>query len=325
MSPRNTVPAFLDTVLDRTVAPGYTSIGYKLRRRGWSEGDPAADSLAGKTAMVTGANSGVGKAIAIDLARLGGTVLMTVRTREKGENARLEVLADVPNADVRVEVCDVSDLAAVRAFTDDMNDRYASLDVLIHNAGVMPEKRTETAEGHELSLTTHVLGPLLMTERLGPLFAAAADPRVIVMSSGGMYTQSLHVDDFEYREGDYKGATAYARTKRMQVALTPILADRWADLGLCVASMHPGWVDTPGVTASLPLFSKLTGALLREPAEGADTAVWLAATKPTPATGKFWHDRQPRPEHYLPMTKESDADRERLWRYCAEAVGINPK
>ena len=323
MSIRNAGSALLDTVLDRTIAPGYTKLGYLLRRREWPADDPARGSLAGKTALVTGANSGVGKAIAIDLARLGATVLMTVRTREKGEHARLEVLGRVPNADVRVEVCDVSDLSAVRAFTDDLVSRHTSLDVLIHNAGVMPEKRTETADGHELSLSTHVLGPLLMTERLGGILAASPDPRVIVMSSGGMYTQSLHVDDFEYREGEYRGATAYARTKRMQVALTPLLADKWATRNICVASMHPGWVDTPGVTASLPLFHKLTGSVLRDAAQGADTAVWLAATMPTPATGKFWHDREIRPDHYLPMTKESEAERERLWRYCADAVGID--
>jgi len=199
------------------------------------------------------------------------------------------------------------------------------LDVLIHNAGVLPATRTETGEGHEVTLATHVLGPVLLTECLLPILARSDDPRVILMSSGGMYTQSLPVDDPEYRAGRYSGATAYARTKRIQVALTPILARRWAAQHVSVYSMHPGWADTPGVAASLPGFRRLTGPILRTPEQGADTAVWLAATNPAQPTGRFWHDRRPRGEHYLPLTHYDDRDLEVVWRYCAEAIGIeNP-
>ncbi|HYB81969.1 MAG TPA: SDR family oxidoreductase, partial [Mycobacterium sp.] len=228
-----------------------------------------------------------------------------------------------PEADVRVEVCDVSDLAAVRAFVADLSSRVSTLDVLIHNAGVLPATRTETDEGHEVTLATHVLGPVLLTELLLPILATSSDPRVILMSSGGMYTQSLPTDDPEYQNGQYRGATAYARTKRIQVALTPILARRWAGQHIRVYSMHPGWADTPGVAAALPGFRMLTGPILRTPEEGADTAIWLAATQPAPPSGRFFHDRRPRPEHYLPLTRYGDRDRQHLWRYCAYAVGID--
>jgi dehydrogenase/reductase SDR family member 12 len=87
--------------------------------------------------------------------------------------------------------------------------------------------------------------------------------------------------------------------------------------------MHPGWAETPGVAAALPGFRMLTGPILRVPEEAADTALWLAATQPAPPTGRFWHDRRPRPEHYLPLTRYGDRDRQRLWRYCAHAVGID--
>jgi NAD(P)-dependent dehydrogenase (short-subunit alcohol dehydrogenase family) len=310
----------LDTVLDRTVIPGYTRVGYQLRQSGW-ENDPLPDSLSGRTALVTGANRGIGKAIATGLARLGATVLLTVRDRESGEQARDEIAAE-SGADVRVEVCDMSDLGAVRAFAADLSSRVSRLDVLIHNAGVLPATRAETVDGHEVTLATHVLGPVLLTERLLPILASSSDARVILMSSGGMYTQPLPVHDPEYRKGNYRGAIAYARTKRIQVALTPILARRWAAEQIRVYCMHPGWADTPGVAASLPGFRTLTGPLLRTPEEGADTAVWLAATSPAPPTGRFWHDRRPRPEHYLPLTQFGDRHREQLWRYCADAIGI---
>ncbi|UVO12130.1 SDR family NAD(P)-dependent oxidoreductase [Mycobacterium sp. SVM_VP21] len=311
----------VDSVLDRAVLPGYSRLGYRIREHAWS-GDPEPQALRGKTAMVTGANSGIGKAIAGGLAALGATVVMVSRNLERVEGARAELIAEHPDADLRAEVCDVADLSAVRWFVADLGARLPSLDVVIHNAGLLPAARAETADGHEITLATHVLGPVLMTELLVPVLAASQDPRVILMSSGGMYTQGLAVDDPEYRVGRYRGATAYARTKRMQVALTPVLAERWKAAGISVYCMHPGWADTPGVVTSLPTFQKLTKPLLRTASQGADTAVWLAATQPAPPTGRFWHDRRQRPEHYLPFTRESGADRERIWRYCARAIGL---
>ena len=85
----------------------------------------------------------------------------------------------------------------------------------------------------------------------------------------------------------------------MQVALTPLMQERWAADGIAVHTMHPGWADTPGVVTSLPGFHKVMGPLLRDAETGADTIVWLAATQPAPGGGQFWHDRAPRPEHYL--------------------------
>jgi dehydrogenase/reductase SDR family member 12 len=313
--------SLLDAALDRAVVPGYTRLGYRLRQAGWVDDDPAPDALRGKVALVTGANSGIGKAIASGLAGLGATVLMMVRDRARGHRARDEITAEDPDAELRLEVCDVADLAAVEAFADDLVGRLPRLDVLIHNAGVLPTGRTETRDGHEITMATHVLGPVLLTERLGPLLGTSSDPRVILMSSGGMYTQSLPAEDPEYRRGRYRGATAYARTKRMQVALVPILARRWKPIS--VSCMHPGWAETPGVAESLPAFHRLTAPVLRTAAEGADTAIWLSATTPAPPTGRFWHDRRPRPEHYLPFTRESDRDRQQLWEYCANAIGID--
>jgi dehydrogenase/reductase SDR family protein 12 len=324
MSIQSGIRSLLDTALDRTIVPGYSRVGYRLRESGWLD-DPQPGALTGRTALVTGANRGIGKAIAAGLARLGATVLLTVRDPSSGELARKEIIEDEPEADVRVEVCDVSDLSAVRAFAADLTSRMSTLDVLIHNAGVLPPTRTETADKHELTLATHVLGPMLLTELLLPILAVSGDPRVILMSSGGMYTQALPTDDPEYHHGRYSGATAYARTKRIQVALTPILARRWGAQNIRVYCMHPGWADTPGVATSLPVFRMLTGPILRTPEEGADTAIWLAATTPAPPTGRFWHDRRPRPEHYLPFTRYGEADRQRVWRYCATAIGVeNP-
>ncbi|HEX7304645.1 SDR family NAD(P)-dependent oxidoreductase [Lentzea sp.] len=312
----------LDSLADRLVVPGYSKWGYRLRRGSWPAGDPKPGALRAGLSVVTGAGSGIGKATALGLARLGSAVVLVVRDRAKGEAARAEIVAAVPDAVVQVRLCDLSSPDSVRRFAGEMTAEFDRLDVLVHNAGVLPRERTETPEGHELTFATHVLGPLLLTDLLRPLLAASPDARVVLVSSGGMYTQRLRADDPEYREGEYRGATAYARTKRMQVVLAPLLAERYASDGITVHGMHPGWADTPGVAGSLPGFHRLTKAFLRTAEEGADTIVWLAATSPAPRSGRFWHDRRERPAHALPSTREKPEDVKAFWAYSANAAGL---
>ena len=167
--------------------------------------------------------------------------------------------AELPFA---VHTLDVSVLEEVRAFADAWDGPAARGRP---QRGRDAAQRSETSEGHELALATHVLGPHVLTKLLPA-------HRSIWVSSGGMYAQKLVTDDLEYLKSDYKGVTAYARTKRMQV----VLAGEWAKRGKHTSSAHPGWVDTPGITDSLPLFKTLTRPILRTPEQGADTFVWLA-------------------------------------------------
>ncbi|GLW91993.1 SDR family NAD(P)-dependent oxidoreductase [Actinokineospora globicatena] len=312
----------LDTVLDRAVVPGYTKIGYELRRKFWAA-DPAPDALDGKTVVITGANSGLGKATAAALAKLGAAVHMIVRDPVKGERARDEIAKDLPNAHLEIGVCDVSNLASVREFAAAFTAEHGSVDVLVHNAGSLPPERSETPEGNEVTLATHVLGPFLLTGLLRDALAAAKG-RVVFVTSGGMYAARLHSDDPQYRKGEYKGGKAYARTKRMQVVLAEQWAQRLADTGVTVHSTHPGWAETPGVSGSLPGFNKVMGPLLRSPEQGADTIVWLAAAdEPGHSTGGFWHDRRIRPTHFLPWQHDDPQDRKELWDLCVRETGLS--
>ena len=311
----------LDSALDRAVVPGYSKIGYWLRRRAWRVDDPHPGALAGKRALVTGANSGLGKATALGLARLGASVHLVVRNEERGRAALAELEAELPEANLYLERCDLSDLEDVRRFAADLLDRVHRVDVLVHNAGALPAERAESPEGHEVTVATHVLGPVLLTDLLLPVLAGH-DARVVLVSSGGMYTQKLPVDDPDYEHGKYKGAVAYARSKRMQVALAPLLQRRWDGNGIAVHVMHPGWVDTPGVASSLPLFRALTRPLLRDAESGADTVVWLAATQPSPPGGRFWQDRAERPTHYRSATRETEQERARMWQWVLGAAGL---
>lgn len=314
---------WLDTVMDRSLVAGYSRLGITTRRRlpGWPA-DAAPGALIGRQVVVTGATSGLGEQTCADLAALGAAVHLVVRDPDKGTRVRDSLRRRRPGAELRVWRCDVSDLIDVRRFTAEFAAEVGRLDVLMHNAGVMPARRTESAQGHELSLATHVLGPVLMAELLRSTLAAAESSRVVFVTSGGMYAQRLPVGDPEYLEDPYRGASAYARSKRVQVSLLPILAQRWAPARVTVCAMHPGWADTPGVASSLPGFGRLAGPILRDVADGADTTVWLAATEPTPPTGRLWHDRRPRPEHLVPWTRETPAARASMWSWCALSLGL---
>ncbi|CAN5474808.1 hypothetical protein BH09ACT8_BH09ACT8_66090 [soil metagenome] len=289
----NRATAAVDAALDRSVVIGYTKLGSQLRRLWWPE-DPARQSMAGKRVVVTGATSGIGEAMAQSFAELGATVHLVGRNEEKVRHSAGQIRGRVPGAVVIDEVCDISDLDAVRAWSTDLAGRIPALHGLVHNAGLIPPERSESAQGHEVQLATHVLGPHLMTEHLLPLLQAAGGASVVWMSSGGMYTSPLVDDDLEFRSG-YNGLRAYARTKRMQVVLADAWARRLAGSDIRVESMHPGWVETPGVAESLPLFRSITRPLLRDAADGADTAVWLVATRPESTPSHFWHDRAQRP------------------------------
>jgi NAD(P)-dependent dehydrogenase (short-subunit alcohol dehydrogenase family) len=141
-----------------------------------------------------------------------------------------------------------------------------------------------------------------------------------------MYTQKLRADDLRSERGEFDGPTVYARSKRAEVALTEMWARRLAGTGVTVYAMHPGWADTVGVQSSLPRFHRVTRPLLRSPGQGADTIVWLgAAAEAADASGGFWHDRRRRPTHLLPGTRETEADRHRLWAECVALSSTSSK
>ncbi len=303
----------VDSALDRTVVGGFSAIGSAVRRRlpTWPV-DPPPNALRGRHVAVTGATSGLGLANARQAARLGAHVHLVVRNEVKAHPLVGEVQA-AGAAGVDVWVCDVADPASVAGFVDELTASGTRLDGLVHNAGVLPAERTESPDGHELTMAVHVLGPLRMTDGLLP--ALADDARVVLVTSGGMYAQKLPSEDPEYLVGEYSGATAYARSKRTQVELLGRFQDRWGERGIAVHAMHPGWASTPGVTESLPGFAKVMGPVLRTPDDGADTTTWLLAARPSLPGGHLWHDRRSRPTHVLPTTRPTRAQVEAMWQW----------
>ncbi|HET9119367.1 MAG TPA: SDR family NAD(P)-dependent oxidoreductase [Solirubrobacterales bacterium] len=307
----------LDRALDLMVIPGYSRIGYALRGLSWE--DAVGCTLSGRVALVTGGGSGVGEAVCEGFAAAGARVHMLIRNRERGEAAISRIESRLPGAReaIELEVCDLSDLSSIRRLAGSFRARSDRLDLLVHNAGVLPAERVHTRDGVELTFATNVLGPFLLTCLLLPTLLAAAPSRVITVSSGGMYTARLRPGDLQLEDEPFDGERFYAHTKRAEVALNHSWAERFPADRIAFHAMHPGWVDTPGLRSSMPRFRRLMRPLLRDARQGADTIVWLG-TNPVleRATGGFWEDRAPRPEHRLPSTRETAEDRERLWREC---------
>jgi len=311
---RKQVGRILGRIVDPFVVGSFDRTGYRIHSLCFEASDLAVD-LDGRRCVVTGANSGIGYETAAALAQRGAEVVLVCRHPERAADAARRLRERTGSNRIVVELCDVSDLASVRALTPRLG--HAPVDVLVHNAGVLPDRRIETSDGLELTFATHVAGPYLLTELLRPNLERSADGRLVWVSSGGMYTRRLQVDDPDWRRRRYDGVSAYAETKRAQVVLAERFAESFAGSRVLVTAMHPGWADTPAVRSSLPGFHRVTRAILRTPAEGADTVVWLAAApRERIESGRFYFDRAARSTHWLPGTRESQAECEALWRRC---------
>lgn len=304
---------------DATVFLSFGSTGYHLRSHLFNPLDTDVN-MSEKICLVTGANSGIGFATASELYAKNAEVWLLVRNRQRGEDAAAS-LRRKPGGTVRVAAVDMSIPDSIAAFAQDFPHKH--VDVLINNAGVLPNKRILTNAGIELTWATNTIGPYLLTHLLLPKLKAAPQGRVINMSSGGMYPQKLDLSDLTWEQKDFDGVKAYANTKRAMVILTRIWAERLSDSMVTVNSMHPGWVDTPAVQTSIPTFYRATKRILRTPAQGADTAVWLAVSPSvSKESGGFWFDREKKSIYKIPGTRESQEDKDRLWDICMRDAGI---
>lgn len=321
----------LGDALDLFIAPAYSAPGFAVRSAGF---DPAAldVDLRGRHFIVTGANAGLGLALAGGLARRGATVHLLCRDLGRGEAARQGLIAAGASADqLLLHQVDVSSRASVRRFAAAYLATERPIHGLIHNAGVLPPERVlvprepgEPEDDVELTFATNVLGPYLLTRLLAPRLRASAPARVVFVSSGGMYSQRLDLDDLQSaRPQPFDGVVAYAQTKRAEIHLTEHFAAALAD-GVTVNAMHPGWADTPGVRTSLPRFHRLTRLFLRDAEAGADTALWLAISpEAAPYTGLFFFDRKPRRTHLPLMRTEGPADTtQRLIAACEHLAPV---
>ena len=253
-------------------------------------------NLEDRVFLVTGANSGIGKATALGLARLGGTVVMACRSATRGEAARQDVVRDSGNSSVYLEIVDLASEESTRSFAEEFQRKYPRLDVLINNAGVYTAHREVTPDGLERTFEVNYLSGFLLTHLLLDLLKKSAPSRIVNVSSRAHSGGTIHFDDLQ-GEQRYGGFGAYGQSKLAQVLFTRELARRLEGTRVTVNACHPGVIRTNlgmGGTSAVVRFVRL---FFKGPEKGAQTPIYLAVSPEVErVTGQYFanqHVREP--------------------------------
>ncbi|MGI8926447.1 MAG: oxidoreductase [Tepidiformaceae bacterium] len=246
----------------------------------------------GRTAVVTGANSGIGLVAARELARAGARVVLACRNTEKGDNAASEIRLAAPGASVEVAALDLGSLGSVRAFAERYRSQHQPLDLLINNAGVMAPPRRVTADGFELQFGTNHLGHFALTGLVIGLMDGRDDARVVSVSSGAHRSGRINFDDLQ-GERRYGRWRAYGQSKLANLLFTFELDRRLRAAGSSIRSVaaHPGYAATNLQTAVAPmpdrLFMSVTNTVFAQSAEMGALPTLYAATHPDVESGTY--------------------------------------
>ncbi len=288
-------------------------------------------NLKDKVIIVTGANSGIGKAASIQLAQCGATVIMACRSMERGAEAQDEVRKAANNQNVDLMQVDMSSQKSIRAFAEAFKNRYQRLDVLIHNAANFDhtqKKAVMTEEGVENVFATNHLGPFLLTHLLLDRLKASAPSRIITVASKGLMTYPFLDIEFDNLKGEKKFNLqhAYYHSKQAQVMFTFDLAERLKGSGVTVHCVRVGNVAIPDDRLThLPGFMKKMYNLKRKfsmtPEKMAETYVWLAADPLAASqTGGYWD--APNVEAKANKNAYNRETQKRLWEVTAKLTGV---
>jgi NAD(P)-dependent dehydrogenase (short-subunit alcohol dehydrogenase family) len=241
---------------------------------------PDTTTMKDKVVMVTGANSGIGKAASLALAKMGATIVMVARSKERGEAARSEIIRKSQNNAVDLLLADLSSLKSVRILASEFQKKYSQLHVLINNAGLFNQRRRVSADGYENTFATNYLAPFLLTNLQLDLLKASAPSQIINVSSVGHYNGHINFDGLNL-ENDYGGWKAYGQSKLALVLFTHELAKKLQGTGVTVNAVHPGTVATNiwsrplGPVGFIMALPKL---FMTSPEQGAETIVYLASS-----------------------------------------------
>jgi dehydrogenase/reductase SDR family member 12 len=288
--------------------PSYSKIGFHARRLLWKRID---EDFSGQTWLVTGGSEGIGGSAGRSAVHAGANLIAVAR--DIGKLKAFAESTDHPR-NVVTEVADFSLQHDILQLVDRLQARGTRIDVLVNNVGIQKRDQIITGEGVEFSFATNVLGHYLLTRELLARNMLADNAVVIEVSSGGMYNHAMVVDDLNITGEGYLGVRAYGLAKRAQVMLASYWRQQYADTARSFYAMHPGWTRTASVGRSMPRFVAILKPVLRKHCQGADTIVWLAATRPQQVRAEsIWFDRKERPAHIYAHTPKSGAS-------CAEVV-----
>jgi len=254
--------------------------------------------MTGKVCMVTGANSGIGKATAEGLSMLGAEVILVCRDSGKGKAARVEIIGKSGNESVELMIADLSSLNQVRVVASEFRSTHSGLDVLVNNAGSNFARYEETSDGLERTMALNYFSPFLLSNLLLPSLRVAAPSRVVNVASVAHFGAKLDLEDLNGRNSTgFFGLRAYSRSKLALVLFTYEFAKRLQGSGVTVNCVHPGAVRTNiwkhvGIVTPLAWLPSL---FMGSPKKGAETILYLATSPEVETvTGKYFVDREAR-------------------------------
>lgn len=276
----------------------------------------------GRVCLITGANSGIGKAAAAELVKMGATLVMVCRNREKGDAALAEIRKQRDKSSVELMIADLSSLKAVRQLADEFRRKRSRLNVLINNAGLFNLRRHVTADGCEVTFATNYLSPFLLTNLLLDELKASAPSRIVNVSSVAHYDGHLDFDDLNAESG-YSGFKAYSQSKLALILFTRQLAKKLEGTGVAVYSLHPGAVATniwSRPAGPLGFITAVPKLFMARPKKGAETVVYLASSPDSEgASGEYYEKKRVKKS-----SRESydSGVSERLWNTSMRLTGL---
>jgi len=279
--------------------------------------------MTGKTCVVTGANSGIGKETALALAKMGARVVFVCRSKEKGEAAVADIRREIPSAQLDLMIAEMSSFASVRALAAQIREKYPRLDVLINNAGAAVPIRALSADGIEMTVAGNHLGAALLTLLLLDLLKASAPSRIINVSSEAQRNAKLEMDDLQFERRKYQALAAYGQSKLLMNAFTFELARRLAGTGVTANCLHPGVVRTNIWPSNPPLLFKIILGVMKpfmlNSKRGAEVTIYLATSPDvTNITGEYFVKSKVAPSN--PLSRDPGVSAE-IWQWTTKTIG----
>ncbi|XP_074489088.1 retinol dehydrogenase 13-like [Sebastes fasciatus] len=304
-----------------------TGVGL-LRVKKWIAGGVCRSkaSLDGKTVLITGGNTGIGKETAVDLAGRGARVILACRDMDRANKAAEEVRRRTGNYNIIVKKLDLASLQSVRQLAKDILASEERLDVLINNAGIMSCPKWQTEDGFEMQFGVNHLGHFLLTNCLLDLLKKSSPSRVVNVSSLAHERGQIYFDDI-HQEKDYRPWKSYFQSKLANVLFTKELANRLQGSGVTTYSLHPGIIRTElgrHFWSKIPLWKSVVytplSFLIKSPTEGAQTTIYCAVEESLQdKSGLYYSDCAPKTA--APQGLDDEAAK-KLWDLSASLVGL---
>ena len=249
--------------------------------------------MEGKICIITGANSGIGKATAIGLAMMNATIVMMCRSKERGEEVQKEIIELTGNKKVDLLLCDLSSQESIRKFVSEFKSKYQNLHILINNAGVMLSKRVISVDGFEMNFAVNYLASFLLTNLLLDVLKKSAPSRIINVSSAAHRMAKMDFDDLQSEKRKYRLFKIYGISKLALMLFSYELNRRLEGTSVTVNTVHPGVVNT-NLGQDQSSFSKGFAKLFfKKPEKGAETSIYLASSQEVEGiTGKYFAKKQ---------------------------------